>query len=893
MLKRLIILCCLLVSKLRANIIFGVDLGSDFFKMSVLKPGRPFTMVENLQSKTNTHTAVGFKDDERLFGPETLIRKSRFPKQSLDFIDRFLGEKFGDQSIAEYMSAHFVDYDMEEDENRKTFNFKLKYKAEDYFISPEEHFGMVFRYMKFLAEKFAEGKIYDVAVSVPNSWGYKKRHALSQAVRLAGLDLKGIYSQNVAAAVHWFSDKSFNTTEHYIFYNMGSSYTQATLVSLFSRYETDKKNKTTEFREINVLAEAWDDSLGGRDFDHKLVNMLMDMHDNSAQKKGKNPIKGNTKIAEKLVPEAIRAKEVLSANKQAGINVLTIEPGMNLIGMVQKSDFEENCKDLFDRVLTPIERLFQLSGLTRDNITAVELIGGGIRVPKIKEILDESFGSKVGVHMNGDNSMAFGTNYIYANSTKHFKVQKRVYANVGPAYEVRITIDPYTLKTNHTNICPDDFANDTLASDCTRKVNKNTTLFKLRHGSDVTRTVSFKHDSDLQIKVYEKKEGAEYIENYQEQHLMTFYVTNFDEVKETLKKEKVNFLPKTHLRFKSNEAGLITLSAEVSYEVDMYFTKVKGENNTEEFKYILDVVEALGEDEITQELEKYKSAGNNDTDKYQTKLKSIGSSKKSERKVSLNVERVFTFPRPLNKTELEESKKKLDAIEEYEKERIKNMEARNGLESDIYSKKEWLESHKAKTYAKSAELEALDETIKSVSEWYDDEGYNANTTTLLSKQGEISKLLKPIERRIKNHDKTSKAIEEMDKELERIKSESQKLIKSKDWLEKHYNEVFSFELTKIETWYTEKKAEHKEKPLNEDPILHHDTIHSKLKIAKREFSRLKDVPKPKVDTTKEDAAKKKKEMEELLEKIRDKGQGDNLDNLTDEDKAKLDEMMVS
>ena len=42
----------------------GVDLGSEYFKICLIKPGKPFTIVENLQSKLKTPTAIALKDDE-------------------------------------------------------------------------------------------------------------------------------------------------------------------------------------------------------------------------------------------------------------------------------------------------------------------------------------------------------------------------------------------------------------------------------------------------------------------------------------------------------------------------------------------------------------------------------------------------------------------------------------------------------------------------------------------------------------------------------------------------------------------------------------------------------------------------------------------------------------
>ena len=79
-----------------------------------------------------------------------------------------------------------------------------------------------------------------------------------------------------------------------------------------------------------MLAEDWDKNLGGKNFDYGLSKYLMDLFDNSAEMKDKPKVKGDYKVLEKIIPNAIKLKEVLSANKFAQVNILGISPGINL-----------------------------------------------------------------------------------------------------------------------------------------------------------------------------------------------------------------------------------------------------------------------------------------------------------------------------------------------------------------------------------------------------------------------------------------------------------------------------------------------------------------------------------------------------------------------------------
>ena len=121
--------------------------------------------------------------------------------------------------------------------------------------------------------------------------------------------------------------------------------------------------------------------------------------------------------------EVIKIKEVLSANKQASVKVPELMDYDTLQIILERSELEEKAQSLFDRVTKPIEKALEQAGLTMDQINQVELLGGGIRTPKVTEILEKTFaGKELGVHLNGDESMCFGSAFIGSNSTMNFKV---------------------------------------------------------------------------------------------------------------------------------------------------------------------------------------------------------------------------------------------------------------------------------------------------------------------------------------------------------------------------------------------------------------------------------------------------------------------------------------
>ena len=55
--------------------------------------------------------------------------------------------------------------------------------------------------------------------------------------------------------------------------------------------------------------------------------------------------------------------------------------------------------------------------MTKEDITRVEIIGGGLRIPKVQDILKAELDKELSSHLNGDEAMCFGSAFIAANNS--------------------------------------------------------------------------------------------------------------------------------------------------------------------------------------------------------------------------------------------------------------------------------------------------------------------------------------------------------------------------------------------------------------------------------------------------------------------------------------------
>ena len=563
----LLLILCLI--KLISPYMMGIDLGTEFFKVTVIKPGKPFMMLENLLSKTKTEFTVGLKDDEITYAYDALAKKAKASANIFNYFSEFLGRRHNDSFVKEYMEDFFQAYNITGDNETETITFNFKYNNKDEQISAVELYSMIFDYIKKLSEKFTKIEMTDAFITIPSFFDYEQRQAIADAIKISKLRLAGVVSENLAAAVQFQLKKVFNNETFYIIYNMGSSYTQVSLISYRTIFEK-KNNKTVDVgNEIRIFGESYDEKLGGKRFDKNLVLLMMKKFDELPTRKGKKSIIGNKKVYEKIRPSAIKYKEVLTANKEVYITVIGVEGGDDLQTKVTREEFEEVNKDLIDKVYNPIEEVLQKTNMTISNISQIELIGGSIRIPAIQEKIKNKLGEYseiLGIHMNGDDSMAFGAAYMCANSSKNFLGTRKTFMVNGANERFKFYLSNLENKSEPFNYCKEGETSSE-SNKCVKKLEKEKEIFPLRHKYNSKRSIEIEHDTNIFVKITEEFPGK-----FGERDLKTFEITGVPEAIEQMKKDNItNLMPKINIRFIYTKGGQIELESNIKYSYPKYF----------------------------------------------------------------------------------------------------------------------------------------------------------------------------------------------------------------------------------------------------------------------------------------------------------------------------------
>ncbi|XP_055797622.1 hypoxia up-regulated protein 1 [Salvelinus fontinalis] len=407
----------LLPSQTASVAVMSVDLGSEWMKVAIVKPGVPMEIALNKESRRKTPIAVCLKENERLFGDSALGVSVKNPKFVYRYLQSLLGKKHDNPQVAFYQKR-FSEHQLVKDVSRGTVVFR---NSEEMQYSPEELLGMVLNYSRGLAQDFAEQPIKDAVITVPAFFNQAERRAVLQAAQMAGVKVLQLINDNTAVALNYgvFRRKDINSTaQNMMFYDMGSGSTTATIVT----YQTVKTKDLGTQPQLQIRGVGFDRSLGGFEMDLRLRDHLAKLF--NEQKKTKKDVRENHRAMAKLLKEAQRLKTVLSANAEFMAQVEGLLDEMDFKAKVTRVEFEALCADLFERVPGPAQEALSSAEMSLDEIEQVILVGGSTRVPKVQEVLLKAVGKEeLGKNINADEAAAMGAVYQAAALSKAFKVK--------------------------------------------------------------------------------------------------------------------------------------------------------------------------------------------------------------------------------------------------------------------------------------------------------------------------------------------------------------------------------------------------------------------------------------------------------------------------------------
>ena len=344
--------------------IIGIDLGTTNSCVAVLEGGDP-VVIPNAEGNRTTPSVVGFaKDGERLVG-------SVAKRQAIANADRTVS------SIKREMGS----------------DYKVNIDGKTY--SPQEISAMILKKLKEDAESYLGEKVTEAVITVPAYFTDSQRQATKDAGKIAGLDVKRIINEPTAAALAYGLDKVKDSSQKVFVYDLGGGTFDISILEIGDSC-------------VEVLATAGDNRLGGDDFDHKIMDYLIEQF-----KKDNGIDLSKDKLAmQRLKDVAEKAKIELSSLQKTTISLPFIANSDNgpvhLEYEMTRGKFDSLTSSLVQRTIDLSKRALKDAGLTPDKLSKVILVGGSTRIPAVVEAVRQVAGKEPFKGINPDECVAIG-----------------------------------------------------------------------------------------------------------------------------------------------------------------------------------------------------------------------------------------------------------------------------------------------------------------------------------------------------------------------------------------------------------------------------------------------------------------------------------------------------
>jgi hypoxia up-regulated 1 len=743
--------------------VLGIDIGTEYFKAALVKPGIPLEIVLTKDSKRKESAAIAFKPTresdapfpERFYGGDALALAARYPDDIYINLKTLLGVPFNDgqdEAVKTYWTR-FPALQLEAaPDGRGSVALRSNrlgeaQKKEAFLV--EEILAMQLKQIKANADALA-GKgsdVRDAVITYPVFYTAEEKRSLELAAELAGLRIQALVSDGLAVGLNYATSRTFPSVsdgekpEYHIVYDMGAGSTTASVLRFQSRKVKDigKFNKTIQ--EVHVVGAGWDKSLGGDSLNDLIVDDMVAHLVEDKNIKGKATpaeIKAHGKTMSRLWKDSEKLRQVLSANTETSTSFEGLYyENVNFKYKLSRANFEKMASDYVARIGSPVEQALTAAGLQFSDIESIVLHGGAIRTPFVQKQLENFAGSskKIRTNVNADEAAVFGAAFKGAALSPSFRV-KDIRTGDAAAY-------PISLKWN---------------SDSKQR---NQKLFTATSQVGPEKQVTVKNLEDFEFSF------AQHVTQNEEHPILSVQTQNLTasvaKLKDTFGCTNANITTKFTIRLSPVDGLPEVVAGTVSCEVE---AEKKG--IVEDVKDFFglgkkDEQEPLGEDgepreSITLEPETESSTTSSASAKTTTSSKDTKKDTKKDAKATPQV-KLEVIPISLKSValgtpapsvaELSRINSRLLAFDNSDRERIMREEALNELESFIYRSRDLADNEEFIKAVKPDQLTVLSERVSKASDWLYEESDNAKTADFQSKLKDLKAIVDPALKRMK------------------------------------------------------------------------------------------------------------------------------------------------
>lgn len=327
--------------------VFGIDLGTTYSAIAFINEFGQAEVIRNREGDETTPSVVYFESETNVVvgkeaKNETVVNRD----STVSLIKRHIGTSF----TLDFFGRPF---------------------------KPETISGIILKDLVDYARE-AEGTpdTNKVVITVPAYFGLAEREATRQAGEIAGLEVVGIVTEPVAAAL---SVGITGEQERTLFvYDLGGGTFDCTIMTL-------------GLGSIDVVVIDGNRQLGGADWDSRLFDLITEKFVAQAGLGDDDPT-ADEDFAQKLMTSVEECKKTLTRKERASI-ALSYGDVLEKVE-VTRAEFEAATRTLVEETITIVKRTLAAAEQKRPGLTIddVLLVGGSSRMPMIEASLTNELG---------------------------------------------------------------------------------------------------------------------------------------------------------------------------------------------------------------------------------------------------------------------------------------------------------------------------------------------------------------------------------------------------------------------------------------------------------------------------------------------------------------------
>lgn len=367
-----------------SNKVIGIDLGTTNSSVAVFESNQPTVIANSIAFRTTPSVVTYTPNSNFLVGQAAQSQASVNYQNTFYSVKRFVGKEYDEitQEIAR------VAYEVLQDSNK---SIEISCPALEKILTPQEILADIIRKLVEDASHYLGKTITQAVIAVPTYFDHNQRLAISEAGKIAGIEVLKLINDTVAVAMAYGLDKKENKTV--LVFDLGGGHCGVSLLE-------------TGDGIFQTLAHSGNTQLGGDDYTQKIVDYLVEQFH---QSEGID-LRQDKQALQRLREAAEQAKIKLSSLSEAEIYIpaITTHGCQHLHLTITSEKFDQLCSDLMRRCSVLIEKALQDAKVNKDDIDEILLVGGSSRLPMVQKLIKQLLGKEPKQGGNFDDAVALG-----------------------------------------------------------------------------------------------------------------------------------------------------------------------------------------------------------------------------------------------------------------------------------------------------------------------------------------------------------------------------------------------------------------------------------------------------------------------------------------------------